>query len=111
MRERGVPIPSGRLYRVRPRPPVAALWKKFGVSIFALRARAPVGEQCEQVEDADGAVAVEVGRAGRLARAPRGQQQQEIEDVDPGAPGPSPLRSAGAGTTSITAGPVAGEVT
>ncbi len=28
-----------------------------------LRARAPVGEEFEQVEDADGAVAVEVGRS------------------------------------------------
>ena len=46
-----------------------------------LRTRAPVGQQCEQVEDADGAVAVEVRRAAGVA-APRGQQRKQIEDTD-----------------------------
>ncbi len=47
-------------------------------------ARPPVGQQCQQVEDADGATAVHIGRAFALdwAVAPRSQHYQEIQDPD-----------------------------
>ncbi len=50
-----------------------------------LRAGAPVGQQVQEVGDADGTVAVEVGRAAGI-RSPSGEQIQEVVDAYAAAP-------------------------
>ena len=71
---------------------IPLLWSRCNVSLGRLprlrqfrlqcsRTDPPVREQREQVEDADRAVAVEVGRVPGVG-SPRRQQREQVEDAD-----------------------------
>ena len=51
--------------------------------LAVLRTQPPVRQQCEQVEDADRAVIIEVGRVSGVW-SPRREQRQQVEDADGG---------------------------
>ncbi len=55
--------------------------RRVDVSMLSSRTRPPVGQQRQHVEDADGAVTIEVGRPTGIA-APRREQRKQVEDAD-----------------------------
>ena len=82
LRHAKLEAPTRRPASVDDRPAVAGGAKH-------LRARAPVGEQCEQVENADVTVVVEVGGMAGVG-SPCGQQRKQIEYAHVAADGNRP---------------------